>query len=181
MKVFDTGGGERANSMTQQYYKNAHIVCLVYSMDSDLSFNALGKWIEDAQFYLEAESQRQPKIVFAVVGIKSDLLQYEREVKPEDVKRVAQHFNIPSDCCFEVSNVTGDGIMHMMKHLAQKVFDLHTRQNSLSTTELHSYSSEHSKLFDNGVTKTMTFMQWLCHWCCCCCHSQHHGYQPISN
>ena len=182
VKVFDTGGGERANSVTQKYYKNAHMVCLVYAMDSDLSFSALGKWIEDARrLYLE-ESQRQPKMVFAMVGIKSDLPQCEREVKTEDVKRAAQHFNIPSDCCFEVSNISGDGILHMMKHLAQKVFDLHTRQNSQSTTELHSYSSEHSELFDNSdIAQPMTFTQWLCHWCCCCCCSRHYGYQSISN
>ena len=138
--MFDTGGGERANSMTQQYYKNSHIVCLVYSIDSDISFNALGKWIGDARFYLE-ESQRQPKMVFAMVGIKSDIPQYEREVKPDDVRRAAHHFNIPLDCCFEVSNVSGDGVTLMMKQLAQKVFDLHTRQTSQSATELQSTTS----------------------------------------
>ena len=180
--MFDTGGGERANSMTQQYYKNAHIVCLVYAVDSDISFNALAKWIGDAQFYLE-ESQRQPRMVFAMVGIKSDIPQYEREVKQDDVRRAAQHFNIPLDCCFEVSNITGDGVTHMMKHLAQRVFDLHTRQTSQSVTELHTYSSEFNMPHDtNNANGTMRFKQWLCCYCCCCCkQSRQDGYQPISN
>ena len=44
--MFDTAGGERANSLTQQYYKHAQIICLVYSVDSEISLNSLGKWIE---------------------------------------------------------------------------------------------------------------------------------------
>lgn len=178
--MFDTGGGERANSMTQQYYRNAHIVCLVYAIDSDISFNALGKWVGDARFYLE-ESQRPPRMVFAMVGIKSDIPQSEREVKPDDVKRAAQYFNIPLDCCFEVSNVTGDGVSDMMKELAQKVY-LQTRQTSKSATELHSYSSEHNEPRNtNNTDETVTFKWWLRYCCCCCCckQSRRDDYQPL--
>ena len=179
--MFDTGGGERANSMTQQYYRNAHIVCLVYAIDSDISFNALGKWVGDARFYLEA-SQRLPRMVFAMVGIKSDIPQCERQVKPDDVKRAALYFNIPLDCCFEVSNITGDGVANMMKQLAQKMFDLQTRQTLQGAMELHSYGSEHNRLHEtNNANETRTFKQWLRHCCCCCCckRSQQDDHQPL--
>ena len=174
--MFDTGGGERANSMTQQYYRNAHIVCLVYSIDSDISFNALGKWVGDARFYLQ-ESQHLPKMVFAMVGIKSDIPPGEREVKQEDIVRAAQYFNIPLDCCFEVSNITGDGVAHMMKQLAQKVFNLETRQSTQTATELHSYSSEHNQ--PHETNNAMTFKRWLCCCCCCCRKRTRDDYQPL--
>ena len=155
--------------MTQQYYKNSQIVCLVYAMDSDISFNALGKWLDDARFYLE-ESQRYSKMVFALVGVKSDIPQYERDIKPDDVRQAAQHFNISQDCCFEVSNISGDGVARMIQHLAQKAYDLHTRQTSQSTTELQNYSSEYNEQQDTiTIEGAVTFKQWLCYYCCCCC------------
>ena len=181
--MFDTGGGERAKSLTQQYYKNAHIVCLVYAVDSEISFNALGKWVEDARFYLE-ESQRHSKSIFGLVGIKSDISPYEREVKLDDVRQAAQHFGIPLDCCFEVSNVTGDGIAQMIQQLTQKTFDLHTKQITESVTELQSYSTEHDKPHDTITGETVTLKQWLCHCCCCCCcccgrYLKQQDYQPL--
>ena len=180
MKLFDTGGGERAKSMTQQYYKNAQIVCLVYAMDSEISFNALGRWLEDARFYLE-ENQRYSKMVFALVGVKSDIPQYERDVKPDDVRRAAQHFNISEDCCFEVSNISGDGVAHMMQHLTQKAFDLHTRQTSQSATELQNYSStEYNEQHNTITVKGPTHC--LYYFCCCfCCRGvKQRGYQELT-
>lgn len=165
--MFDTGGGERAKSLTQQYYKNAHIVCLVYAIDSEISFNALGKWIEDARFYLE-ECQRHSKPLFALVGIKSDISPDDREVKLDDVRQAAQHFRIARDCCFEVSNLTGDGVTQMMQQLIQRTFDGHTRQTTSSVTELQSYSAEYDKSHDTITGGTVTLKQWLYHCCCCC-------------
>lgn len=182
--MFDTGGGERANSMTQQYYKNSQIVCLVYSLNSEISFTALGKWIEDACFYLE-ESQRHNKMVFALVGVKSDIPQHEREVKPGDVIMAAHHFNISEDCCFEVSNITGDGVTQMMQKLTQRVLDLQTRQTSHSSSELHTYSTDVTEPHENiNIEGTVTFKRWF-YYCCCCCYccckrARQAGYEELS-
>lgn len=183
--MYDTGGGERVNSMTNQYYKNSQIVCLVYAFDSDISFHALGKWIEDARFYLE-ESQRHSRTVFALVGVKGDISIYEREVKPDDVKSAARHFNIPRDCCFEVSNVTGEGVEHMMQHLVQKVFDLHTKRASQSATELQDYSTDSVEPHntDSATGGTEHLKHWLCYCCCYCCRRctrRLEGYQHIQS
>lgn len=175
--MFDTGGAERAKSMTQQYYKNADIVCLVYSIDSEISFNALGRWIEDAKLYLEG-SHRHSKVVYALVGIKSDIPLYEREVKPGDVKKAAKHFNI--SFCFEVCNISGDNITEMMQCLVQNVYDLHTRPVSTCVMELQEtteYMRQHS-ITKDGVT----FKDWLCY-CLCCCGicSRRREYQPLTS
>ena len=172
--MFDTAGGERANSLTHQYYKHAQIVCLVYSVDSEISLNSLGKWVEDARFYLE-DSQDSYKLLFALVGLKSDIPAYQREVKAEDVKRFAEHFNIPSECCFELSNVTGEGVAEMLQVLTQKMFDMQTQQQ---VTELHDcavLSTGNNESYVH-ISRTFTYSQLF--WkCCCCC--KRNGYQAL--
>ena len=172
--MFDTAGGERANSLTQQYYKHAQIICLVYSVDSEISLNSLGKWIEDARFYLE-DSQDSSKHLFALVGLKSDIPVYQREVKTEDVKRFADHFDIPSECCFELSNVTGEGVAEMLKFLTQKMFDMHTQQQLTELRDCTVLSAGNYEPHVN-ISRTFTYSQLL--WKCCCCYKRN-NYQPL--
>jgi len=148
----------------------------VYSVDSEISLNSLGKWIEDARFYLE-DSQDSMKHVFALVGLKSDIPAYQREVKTEDVKRFANHFDIPSECCFELSNVTGEGVVEMLQFLTQKMFDIHTQQQ---LTELHDYtqmSTGNHQPHDVQISRTLTYSRLL--WKCCCCCCKRNSYQPL--
>ena len=138
MTVFDTGGEERVNYMTLNYYNDAQIVCFVYALDSLVSFTSLNAWFTDAQDYLAIKAQHSiAKPVYALVGIKGDIPLDEREVKLEDVERAAKHFKIPEDCCFEVSNTAGDSVAEMMRILAQKAYNLHTLPTSIG---LQSYS-----------------------------------------
>ena len=176
--MFDTAG-ERTHSLTHQYYKHAHIICLVYSVDSELSLNSLGKWVEDARFYLDDSQESSLKFLFALVGLKSDIPPYEREVKAEDVKRFAQHFEIPSDCCFELSNVTGEGIARMLQVLTQKMFDKQTQQQISELQDCSAFSTGHQEPHVN-ISRTFTYSQLLWKCCCCCCLCcKRNKYQPL--
>lgn len=164
--MFDTGGEERVNFMTLHYYENAEIVCLVYAVDSLASLSSLNAWVEDARDYLALKTLNSVAPVFALVGVKGDIPLGDREVRSEDVERAAKHFDISEDCCFEVSNVSGDGVAEMMQYLAQKVFDLHTK---MTTSIELKYSSIKSIQPENPTltNRTSSCKQWLC--CCLCC------------
>ena len=114
--------------MTLHYYENAQIVCLVYALDSLVSLTSLNAWFEDAKDLKTQHSVAKP--VLTLVGVKSDIPLDEREVK---INGAAKHFDIPEDCCFEVSSITGDGVAEMLQSLTQKAYNLHTRSMSIQS------------------------------------------------
>ena len=177
--IFDTAGEERVNFMTLHYYENAQIVCLVYAVDSLASLTSLNAWVEDAKDYLALKTQHSvAKPVYALVGIKADIPLREREVKSVEVEGAAKHFDIPQDCCFEVSNASGDGIADMMQRLAQKAYDLHTLSIS---TELQNYSSIKSTPLEIPKEPVHTrCKQWLC-FCLCCCKTRRCDYEKLNS
>ena len=169
MTVFDTGGEERITFMTLHYYDNAQIVCLVYALDSLVSLTSLNAWLEDARDYLTLKAEHsvaQP--VYALVGVKSDIPLGDREVKPEEIEQAAKHFDISEDCCFQVSNISGDGIAKMVQSLAQKAYNLHRRS---TTRELQDYSS--TPLLLATPRQPVRRSSKRCpvfSLCCCCCY-----------
>ena len=84
LKVWDTTGQEKYNSITKLFVKGAHIVVLVYSIDNLESFQKLNFWHN----YIKEELQEN-KYILALVGNKRDL--YENEVvSEEDGKKLAE-------------------------------------------------------------------------------------------
>ena len=166
--VFDTGGEERVNYMTLHYYENAQIVCLVYAVNSLASLTSLKAWVEDAHNYLALKAFHSvAKPVYALVGVKGDIPLNEREVKPENVEQAARDFEIPEDCCFEVSNVSGNGIEEMVQQLAQKALNLHN--DPTGDAELEDYSSVKFTNYISEPPPTGRSSRWKQCLCCLCC------------
>lgn len=72
LKIWDTTGQERYNSITKLFIKGSHIVILVYSIDNLASFDNLKNWFN----YVKEELQRE-KFILAIVGNKRDLFENE--------------------------------------------------------------------------------------------------------
>ena len=78
--LWDTAGQEKYRSLGRHFYKNAYIVCLVYDITNNNTFEELKeKWYKDLKMYGEKYT------VLAVVGNKSDC--YEKEEVPEEEAR----------------------------------------------------------------------------------------------
>ncbi len=120
--MVDTGGRERVQSLTSQYYRRANIVLLVCSLDSEYTLNRLTKWFGEAKFYVD-----DPDVTYAVVGVKSDLLEHEREVTTDMLHGFAGHYNIDEASVFEVSARTGAGVKEMLKALCTAAVDQYHR------------------------------------------------------
>ena len=124
LTVLDTAGRERGQSLTAGYYRRANIVLMVCSLDSEFSLNKLTKWYGEAQFYLD-----DPDVLFAVVGLKSDLPEHEREVTADMLYAFADHYNISKTCVFEVSARTGAGVKNMLKALCAATIEQYQRSS----------------------------------------------------
>ena len=67
IKLWDTAGQEKYKSLTKLFTKDAKIAILVYSVDSEESFNDLDDWLK------LVKGSNEDNIILGVAGNKSDL------------------------------------------------------------------------------------------------------------
>ena len=68
IKLWDTAGQEKYKSLTKLFTKDAKIAILVYSIDSEESFNELGTWLE------LVKSSNEDNLILGIAANKSDLV-----------------------------------------------------------------------------------------------------------
>ena len=87
LKVWDTVGQEKYNSITKLFVQGSHIIILVYSIDNLHSFQKLDFWHNFIKDTLKDDTY-----ILAVIGNKRDL--YENElVTEEEGKKYAEKMN----------------------------------------------------------------------------------------
>ncbi|EFA75388.1 Rab GTPase [Heterostelium album PN500] len=87
LEIWDTAGQESFRSITNNYYRGAHIALLVYDITNRQSFQYLGSWLE------EISQMSGENIVTLLIGNKSDHND-RRVVKVEEGERFARENNI---------------------------------------------------------------------------------------
>lgn len=68
VNLWDTGGQERYDSMTANYYRHAHAVILVYDLGAEDTLYNLSDWINEAR----KNSRWSDRLVFALWGNKAN-------------------------------------------------------------------------------------------------------------
>ena len=114
----DTASRERFQSLTAQYYKRNNVIILVCSLDNEYFLTRLSKWFTEAQYYVD-----DPRVVYAIAAMKSDLPPARREVTREALLEFAEHYNIREELVFEVSAMTGEGVEEMLLTLCEAVIE----------------------------------------------------------
>lgn len=103
MTLWDTGGQERYESMTANYYRNAHAVIFVYAVDEEGTLYALNEVVSEAK-----EMSRQgERLVLALWGSKADLPGYMHTVKEDAVDAFLNTYRIPEHLNYKVSALDG--------------------------------------------------------------------------
>lgn len=87
LKIWDTAGQERFRNITQQYYKGADGILLVYDITERNSFEKVREWMKMIQ-----QNTTKDKIGLILVGNKCDL--EERQVSTEEGENLAKEFGI---------------------------------------------------------------------------------------
>ena len=93
IQIWDTAGQERYRSITSSYYKDSHGCFIVYDITSEISFENVDKW------YQQAQKEVSKDVSIILVGNKCDL-EDQRKVSKEKEKK-------------KLSN----SIFHFLKHL----------------------------------------------------------------
>ena len=113
VQIWDTAGQERYRSITSSYYKGSHGCFIVYDITSDISFENVDKWYEQAQ----KESSKDVSVI--LVGNKCDL-ENERKVPKEKGEEKAKNFNCPF---FETSALSKVNIDDIFNEMVNNIYD----------------------------------------------------------
>jgi len=141
--IWDTAGQEKYRSLGQLFYKDAYIVCLVYSINNKKTFEDMKeKWYPDLKQYGEKYQ------VLGVVANKSDMFE-EEEVNEDEGRQYAATINAKF---FLVSAKTGDGIDAMFKALVQEYLGPDFKKK---VKEMKEEKGEVQKLDDKDLKPTV--------------------------
>ena len=145
IKLWDTAGQERFKALTQNYFRNAEGVLLVYDVTSTDSFDNLKYWISSIKENMEKKNMHIPVIV---IGNKIDM-EEAREIKRENAEKFAGESNYKY---FETSAKTGVGVDDAIRELVNQVLkqsgsddQKQSRNNSVQIKDNGGNSNEKKK------------------------------------
>ena len=109
LKIWDTCGEEKFQSVTRQYYNDTNGIVLLYDLSNKNTFNSLNKWLKEIRNYAPKNT------VIIIVGNKVDL---ERKVSHDDAITFANNENISY---LEVSAKNGINIELIFEKLCKEM------------------------------------------------------------
>ena len=123
LQIWDTCGQEIFNSIVVNFYRNADLVVLVYSLDNKQSLVNLSKWVEEVK-------QNVENCYFILVGSKSDL--NTNEIENDVITNFMNDHNIKHN--IEISAKDGTNIDKLFELignlLTQEIESLNIRPTS---------------------------------------------------
>jgi len=87
LQIWDTCGQEVYRSLITNFYRNASLAMMVYSIDSRESFLHINQWLKEVRI------QSHPDVKIILIGNKSDL-ENERTVSYEEAKKFKEENQI---------------------------------------------------------------------------------------
>lgn len=87
LQIWDTAGQERFRTITSSYYRGAHGVVVVYSLNSRNSFENVPHWLQEIEKYANGE------VTKIILANKSD--DSSRAVSCEEGQALADSYSLP--------------------------------------------------------------------------------------
>ena len=109
LKIWDTAGQERFRNITNQYYKGADGIVLVFDVTDEASFEKIKDWMDQI-----LSNTNKDEICLVLLGNKCDVEAATRSIKPEQGKELANELNINY---FETSALSGYNIKEAFETL----------------------------------------------------------------
>ena len=120
LQIWDTCGQEMYRSLIANFYRNASLAMMVYSINSKESFSHINTWIK------EVKLQSHPDIKIILIGNKSDL-EENRQVTIEDAKEFIKENEI--SFFQETSAKTGKNTKEVFEEAAKILYKDHLKYN----------------------------------------------------
>ena len=109
LQIWDTCGQEEYRSLIQNFYRNASLAILVYSIDKRTSFENLEVWLN------EIKGRGSPDVKIFLVGNKNDLSE-NREVSIEEGQKFYEDHKL--NFFIETSAKSGENVQELFKKAA---------------------------------------------------------------
>ena len=135
LNIWDTSGQERYRSLSKIYFKNSHIIILVYDITSKESFNDIINF-----WYNYVTENLGNNLIYVIVANKSDLYLNE-QVSHEEGENYAKKINA---FYFETSAKNNEGINEMFSLVGKTFLDNYNKQIIKSIKK--SYTLEKDKV-----------------------------------
>lgn len=116
LQIWDTCGQEEYRSLIQNFYRNASLAILVYSIDRKSSFENLEIWLN------EIKTKGNPDVKIFLVGNKVDLAD-KRVVKTEEGKQFYENYKL--NLFIETSAKSGENVSELFKKAALLLYKEH--------------------------------------------------------
>jgi Ras-related protein Rab-8A len=111
LKIWDTAGQERFRNITNQYYKGADGIALIFDVTDRKSFDKIKEWMMQIRCNTQAD-----EIGLVLMGNKCDF--ESREVTPEDGEKLGQELGIKY---YETSALDGKNINEAFNYLTGEI------------------------------------------------------------
>ena len=111
LKIWDTAGQERFRNITNQYYKGADGIALIFDVTDRKSFDKIKEWMMQIRCNTQAD-----EIGLVLMGNKCDF--ESREVTPEDGEKLGQELGIKY---YETSALDGKNINDAFNYLTGEI------------------------------------------------------------
>lgn len=111
LKIWDTAGQERFRNITNQYYKGADGIILVFDVTDQKSFEKIKEWMSQIKANTKAD-----QIGLVLLGNKCDI--EPRTISKNDGEELGKELGIEY---YETSAMKGDGIAQAFEFLAKNI------------------------------------------------------------
>ena len=135
--IWDTAGQEKFRALAKIFYKDAKVICLVYDITSDKSFEALKEFWYEQQTKLNVDGDP----IYAVVANKNDLYE-SQQVNEEEAKEFAKTINAIYQ---STSAKSSSGIATLFDNIGHKFFDPNFNTNEIESKEKQEYEKKRMK------------------------------------
>ena len=132
--IWDTAGQEKFRALAKIFYKDAKVICLVYDITSDKSFEALKEFWYEQQTKLNVDGDP----IYAVVANKNDLYE-SQQVNEEEAKEFAKSINAIYQSTSAKSN---SGIATLFDNIGHRFFDPNFNTNEIESKEKQEYEKK---------------------------------------
>ena len=127
LKIWDTAGQERFRNITQQYYKGADGIVLVFDLTDRNSFEKVREWMKQIQTYTQKDS-----IGIVLLGNKCDA--ENKAVSTEEASEIAKEFNMKF---YETSAMNNINIEESFRDLSIDIIKIKEAKNSSNDNPLN--------------------------------------------
>ena len=133
IKIWDTAGQEKFQSLTKSFFHNAQGIMVVYDVTNSETYQNIKYWTQSIKTYMGNEIA---KIAVIIIGNKID--SNEREVNKNEAEAFCSELGYPY---FETSAKTGENVNSTIKYLVREVL----KKNNLNKTKSFNESIRISK------------------------------------